>query len=206
MRPRHCLLLKAVVDDSDDASLLAGLTGLRQILTAPFAEFAVYRGLQTPDVYAYGLLEGAAYPGNRDLRRFDAMARQLPVFAASAPAIDRLESVFTATGASAAASAGFRYIVETDAADGWEEDIFRWYNVEHMPALAAVPGCVRAQRFLNRDGGPRSHACYDLTDPKILQTTAWLAVRRTAWSDRVRPQFRNTRRTMFRSLQVSSGQ
>src|SRR6202171_289772 len=138
MRPRHCLLLKAVVDDSDDVSLLAGLTGLRQILTAPFAEFAVYRGLHTPDVYAYGLLEGAAYPGDRDLRRFDAMARQLPLFATSAPAIDRLENAFTATGASAGASAGFRYIVETDAADGWEEDIFRWYDAEHMPGLAAV--------------------------------------------------------------------
>ena len=62
------------------------------------------------------------------------------------------------------------------------------------------------KRFLNRDGGPHSHACYDLTDPNILQTAAWLAVRRTAWSDRVRPQFRNTRRTMFRSLQVSSNQ
>jgi hypothetical protein len=205
VEPRHCLLLKAVVDDSDDASLLAGLIEPRRILTVPFVEFAVYRGLQTPDVYAYGVLEGAAHPADRDLQRFDAMARRLPVFAASAPAIERLESVFTATGTSATASAGFRYIVETDAADGWEEDIFRWYDVEHMPALAAVPGCVRAERFLNRDGGPRSHACYDLTDPKILQTAAWLAVRRTAWSDRVRPQFRNTRRTMFRSLQVSSG-
>ena len=206
MEPRHRLLLKAVVDDSDDTTLLAGLTELRQILTVPFAEFAVYRGLQTPDLYAYGALEGAAYRADRDLQRFDAMARQLPVFATSAPAIDRLENVFTATGASAGASAGFRYIVETDAADGWEEDIFRWYDAEHMPGLAAVPGCVRAQRFLNRDGGPRSHACYDLTDPNILQTAAWLAVRRTAWSDRVRPQFRNTRRTMFRSLLVSSSQ
>ena len=151
------------------------------------------------------MLEGAAYPADPDLQRFDAMARQLPVFATCAPVIDRLESVFTATGASASVSAGFRYIVETDAADGWEEEIFRWYDAEHMPALAAVPGCVRAQRFLNRGGGPRSHACYDLTDPNILQTTAWLAVRRTAWSDRVRPQFRNSRRTMFRFLQVSSG-
>jgi hypothetical protein len=202
----HCLLLKAVVDDSDDATLLAGLTELRRILTVPFAEFAVYRGLQTPDLYAYGVLEGAACPADPDPRRLDAMARQVPVFATSAPAIDCLENVFTATGASAGASAGFRYIVETDAADGWEEEIFRWYDTEHMPGLAAVPGCVRAQRFLNRDGGPRSHACYDLTDPNILQTAAWLAVRRTAWSDRVRPQFRNSRRTMFRSLQMSSGQ
>jgi hypothetical protein len=114
MEPRHCLLLKAVVDDSDDASVLASLTELRQILTVPFAEFAVYRGLQAPDLYAYGALEGAAYRADRDLQRFDAMARQLPVFATSAPAIDRLENVFTATGASAGASAGFRYIVETD--------------------------------------------------------------------------------------------
>ena len=206
MQSAHCLLLKAVLDDSDDSTLLSGLAELRRILTVPFAEFAVYRGLQTPDLYAYGVLEGAAFPADPDLQRFDAMARQLPAFAVSAPAIDRLESVFTATGASAGASAGFRYIVETDAADGWEEEIFRWYDTEHMPGLAAVPGCVRAQRLVNRDGGPRSHACYDLTDPNILQTAAWLAVRRTAWSDRVRPQFRNTRRTMFRSLQMSSGQ
>jgi hypothetical protein len=202
----HCVLLKAVVDDSDDASLLAGSTELRRSLTLPLAEFAAYRGLQTADLYAYGVLEGAAFPADPDRQRFDATARQLPAFAVSAPAIDRLESVFTATGASAGAAAGFRYIVETDAADGWDEEIFRWYDAEHMPGLASVPGCVRAQRFLNRDGGPRSHACYDLTDPNILQTAAWLAVRRTAWSDRVRPQFRNTRRTMFRSLLVSSSQ
>lgn len=206
MQSGHRLLLKAVVGDSGDSTLLAGLADLRRILPIPFAEFAVYRGLQTPDLYAYGVLEGAAYPADRDLRQFDAMARQLPSFARSVLAIDRLESVFTATGASAKASARFRYIVETDAAEGWEEEIFRWYDAEHMPGLAAVPGCVRAQRFLNSDGGPHSHACYDLTDPKILQTAAWLAVRRTAWSDRVRPQFQNTRRTIFRSLQVSSSQ
>ena len=68
MEPRHCLLLKAVVDDSNDASLLASLTGLRQILTGPFAEFAVYRGLQTPNLYAYAVLEGAAYPADPDLQ------------------------------------------------------------------------------------------------------------------------------------------
>jgi hypothetical protein len=202
MQSGHRLLLKAVVGDADDATLLAALTELRRILTVPFAEFAVYRGLRTPDVYAYGVIDGAATDG--DLRRFEAIAKQLPAFATSAPAIDRLESVFTSTGASAGAMTGFHYTVETDAADGWEEEIFRWYDTEHMIGLAAVPGCVRAQRFFN-DGGPRSHACYDLTDPRVLESAAWLAVRRTAWSDRVRPQFRNTRRTMFRTLLVSSG-
>ena len=86
MQPGHCLLLKAVVGDADDSTLLAGVTELRRILAVPFAEFAVYRGLRTPDLYAYGVLEGAAHPTDGDLHRFAAMARQLPAFAASAPA------------------------------------------------------------------------------------------------------------------------
>jgi hypothetical protein len=205
MTSGHSLLLRAIVGDSDDSTLLVGLAELQRILPIRFAEFAVYRGLRTPDVYAYGVIDGAAQPADRELHRFDAMARQQPALGTSVLAIDRLESVFTSAGASAGAFAAFRYIVETDATMGWEEEIFRWYDTEHMPGLAAVPGCIRAQRFLNGDGGPRSHACYDLTDPRVLESAAWLAVRRTAWSDRVRPQFRNTRRTMFRTLLVSSG-
>ena len=205
MQAGRCLLLKVLVGDSSDSTLLAGLAEIRRTLSVSFAEFAVYRGVRTPDVYAYGVLEGAVYPADRDLQRFDAITRQLPALTLSVRAIDCLENVFSATGASSGTFAPFHYTVETDAADGWEEEIFRWYDTEHMPGLAAVPGCVLAQRFLNGDGGPRSHACYDLTDPKVLESEAWLAVRRSSWSDRVRPQFRNTSRTMFRTLLVSGG-
>ena len=38
---------------------------------------------------------------------------------------------------------------------------------------------------------------YDLVAPEVLASPAWAAVRATAWSERVRPMFRNTRRTMF---------
>ena len=103
-------------------------------------------------------------------------------------------------GASAGTHAGFHYVVETDAAPGWEEELDRWYAEEHLPALAAVPGCARAARLRNLDGGPRSHAFYELASPEVLQTPAWLAVRASAWSGRIRPQFRNTRRTMFRKV------
>jgi hypothetical protein len=201
----HCLLLKAVVGEADDSTLLAGVAEIRRSLAVSFAEFAVYRGLRTADVYAYGVLEGAVYPADRDSQRFDAIARQPPGWPLSVAAIDSLENVFSAAGASSGALAEFHYTVETDAADGWEEEIFRWYDTEHMPRLAAVPGCVLAQRFLNGGGGPHSHACYNLTDPQVLESEAWLAVRRSPWSDRVRPQFRNTRRTMFRTVPVASG-
>ena len=77
------------------------------------------------------------------------------------------------------------------------DEIARWYNTEHMPGLAAVPGCVRASRFINHDHGPLSYACYDLVAQETLGSEPWLAVRHTDWSSRARPHFTNTRRTMF---------
>ena len=118
--------------------------------------------------------------------------------AAAGPGRERLEPVQELAGRSAGAPAGYRYVVETDAAEGWEPELERWYAEEHLALLAAVPGCVRARRFRNLDGAPRSHACYDLVSPEVLKSAEWLAVRETPWSGRVRPQFRNTLRTMFR--------
>ena len=86
------------------------------------------------------------------------------------------------------------------AAEGWLDEMMRWYDREHMPGLAAVPGCVRAQRFINLDAGPKSFACYDLVTRDTLGSPPWLAVRNSEWSGRVRPNFRNTKRTMFRTL------
>jgi hypothetical protein len=108
-----------------------------------------------------------------------------------------LEPVFDVAGASAGESPGFHYVVETDPEPAWMAEISRWYDVEHMPGLAAVPGCIRAIRFLNRGHGPLSLACYDLVTLAAFGSPPWLAVRGSAWSDVVRPHFTNTKRTMF---------
>jgi hypothetical protein len=108
-----------------------------------------------------------------------------------------LELVFDVAGASAGQVPGFHYVVEMDPEAGWMDEIARWYDSEHMPGLAAVPGCIRAMRFFNRGHGPLSLACYDLVTPQALGSPPWLAVRGTAWSDITRPHFTNTRRTMF---------
>ena len=89
------------------------------------------------------------------------------------------------------------YIVEMDPEAGWEQELFAWYDQEHMPGLAAVPGCIHAVRLLNLDHGPLNFACYDLAAKEIMGCPPWLAVRHSKWSDRVRPHFTNARRTMF---------
>ena len=125
---------------------------------------------------------------------------------ASSVQASRLSRVFDMAGASAGEQPQFHYVVETDPEEGWADEIARWYNAEHMPGLAAVPGCVRASRFINHDHGPLSYACYDLVAQEALGSQAWLAVRHTDWSSRARPHFTNTRRTMFSLLQAGAMQ
>ncbi len=111
--------------------------------------------------------------------------------------VSRLEKVFDIKGHSSAETPACHYVVEMDPDTGWMPEIARWYDTEHMPGLAAVPGCVHALRMLNHDHGPLSLACYDLTTRQTLDSPPWLAVRGTAWSDITRPHFTHTKRTMF---------
>jgi len=112
--------------------------------------------------------------------------------------LDRLQSV---AGASMGAPAPWHYVVETDVDEADADDLLRWYAEEHLPGLAAVPGTVHAARYWRQQpgDGPRHVACYLLERPDVLQSAPWLAVRHTAWSSRVRPTFRNTRRLMFKA-------
>lgn len=114
--------------------------------------------------------------------------------------VSRLEKMFDIEGHSRVKAAPFHYVVEMDPENGWAPEIARWYDTEHMPGLAGVPGCVHAMRLRNHDHGPLSLACYDLMTAQTLGSPAWLAVRSTPWSDITRPHFTNTKRTMFEVL------
>ena len=110
----------------------------------------------------------------------------------------RIEGVTSLAGASAGEPAPYHYVVETDIAPEHEAELNAWYEREHLPGLAAVPGTVRATRWRRSAGSPLYLACYDIVSPDSLQRPEWLAVRHTKWGSRVRPTFRNRRRTMFR--------
>lgn len=113
----------------------------------------------------------------------------------------RLQPLIELAGASAGADAPWHYVVATDVLAEHEDDFNAWYDREHLPGLAGVPGTARAVRYRASDGeGPRYYACYDLADRAAFGSAAWMAVRATDWSSRIRPSFRNTRRTMYRRV------
>ena len=110
----------------------------------------------------------------------------------------RLQLLRRIDGASAGSAAACHYVVETDVAAPNADEFNAWYETEHLPGLARVPGTVRAQRWLRLDGAPRYVACYDLLSPQALEHPDWLAVRHTPWSARVRPMFLNPQRSLYR--------
>ena len=155
------------------------------------------------EVYAYAWL---AVPSPEDyastIRFSQALSNDGRIDGAAMTVLP-LELLLDLKGASAGETARYHYVVEAGVDANHERDFNAWYDVEHLHGLAAVPGCVRARRLRSLEKvGERAFyvACYDLVADDVLMSEAWLAVRRTPWSDRVRPTFRGTTRTLFRTV------
>jgi hypothetical protein len=68
----------------------------------------------------------------------------------------------------------------TDVDPAHEAEFNRWYNEEHIKHLLGVPGFLNAGRYVAVKGGPKYLAMYELEDPNVLRTAAFLdAVRYT---------------------------
>lgn len=152
---------------------------------------AVHRAVEADEGYAYlDRLESADLTGVEQRLR-----AALPE-----AALARLEPLQELAGADPHAAVGWHYVVETDVLPQMEAQLNDWYDQEHLPGLAAVPGVVAAARYRDLTGSPRYHACYGLARREAFGSPPWLAVRATEWSARVRPAFRNTKRTMYQRI------
>jgi hypothetical protein len=79
-----------------------------------------------------------------------------------------------------------------------EAEFNEWYDHEHIPGLAAVPGCLRARRFRDSTGSHRYLALYHLRAPEVTTTDAWKQAAGTPWTARLRPHFRDHLRIVTR--------
>jgi hypothetical protein len=76
-----------------------------------------------------------------------------------------------------------------------------WYDNEHIPALAAVPGTLAARRFRAHEGSPRYVALYHLASPEVQASAEWKRAASTPWTERMRPHFRDHLRIVARAYQ-----
>lgn len=76
--------------------------------------------------------------------------------------------------AAAPANAGGLLLVGMTPGSEVEAGFNTWYDKEHVPALAAVPGVLCARRFRTNGGsGPKYVALYHLTAPGVIETPEW---------------------------------
>jgi len=80
-----------------------------------------------------------------------------------------------------------------------EAEFNEWYDKEHIPALAAVPGVLAARRFRTTDGSNRKYvALYHLASPDVPDGAAWKTARQSDWTSRLQPHFRDHLRLVCR--------
>ena len=74
-----------------------------------------------------------------------------------------------------------------------EDEFNAWYNEEHWPQLASVPGVLSARRFqaAGADIERKYLALYHLTGSEVSRSDAWQKAANTAWSAKMRPHFRD---------------
>jgi hypothetical protein len=147
----------------------------------PAIHVATY-DLESPDVLrsaAYRAVSGNPTPWTR---RVTGMARRLM----------RFDGAQLVPGDLAAPSgAAGLLIAAMNVAPAAQDEFTRWYNEEHLPRLAGVPGVLAARRYQAVDTASerRFVAVYHLEDVAVSRSEAWSNAANTEWSARLRPHF-----------------
>ena len=96
------------------------------------------------------------------------------------------------------AGAGGLLVNAMNVAPEHDSEFNEWYDHEHIPALAAVPGVLSARRFRDPKGTHRYLALYHLEAPEVTAGPDWKKAAGTPWTERLRPHFRDHLRILSR--------
>lgn len=101
----------------------------------------------------------------------------------------------------AAPGAGGLLLVAMTPAPEHETAFNAWYDTEHIPALARVPGVLSARRFRGgNSSGPKYVALYQLASPEVVSSADWKqASESTPMPQHIRPQITDRLRIVCRN-------
>jgi hypothetical protein len=106
--------------------------------------------------------------------------------------IIRLEGEQVRPGdATAPEGAAALLLIAMNPAPEAEGEFNEWYNTEHLPALAGVPGVLCARRYRGTGATQRYAATYHFANPDVPNSAAWKTAGGTPWTERMRPHFRD---------------
>jgi hypothetical protein len=96
------------------------------------------------------------------------------------------------------ANAGGLLLNAMNVVPDFDAEFNEWYDKEHIPALAAVPGVLSARRFRGTSGNRKYVALYHLDGPEVQESDEWKKARESDWTTRLKPHFRDHLRLVLR--------
>jgi hypothetical protein len=90
------------------------------------------------------------------------------------------------------------FLIGMNVAAEHDHEFNEWYNSEHIPALAVVPGVVCARRYRGSGGTQRYVALYHLASAEVIRSEKWRSAADTPWTQKLRPYFRDQLRIVCR--------
>jgi len=73
-----------------------------------------------------------------------------------------------------------------------------WYETEHLPRLAEVPGVLCARRYTSPGAGHKYVATYHLTSSEVCESAAWQAAAQTPWTQKMKPHLSDRLRLVLK--------
>jgi len=109
------------------------------------------------------------------------------------------EQILPGDGVAPDGGGGLLLVAMTPAA-GDETQFNAWYDTEHVPALARVPGVLCARRFKANGSGSKYVALYHLTVPGVVDSAEWKrASESTPMPAHIRPNIKDRLRLVCRN-------
>jgi len=104
-------------------------------------------------------------------------------------------------------SGRYLYLVRMDVAHDHEKTFNDVYDHEHVPALAAVPGVLRATRYRNPSPtDPRYIAAYEMESAAVIQSPEWKAAGESGrWPRDIRPHTMNRHLAVYEWVGSNAG-
>ena len=78
-----------------------------------------------------------------------------------------------------------------------EEELNAWYDTEHVPRIASVPGVLAARRYRASVGRPHYAALYLLSDASPPTTATWQVAATTPWTQSIQRIRTDSARYLF---------
>ena len=92
---------------------------------------------------------------------------------------------------------GALLVVMVEIAPEHEDEFNRWYDEEHIPEKRATPGFRSARRFAHHEGGGRYLAVYEVDNPDVVTSPAYMSQPMSEWTRSIMANWKRWDRSVW---------